>query len=197
MVQKPETKIDRRVMYTKMFLKESLLELMKEKPVDKITPTELCRKANINRNTFYSHYYTPRDVLSEIETEFSTQIIDSLQNQFTSEDIAISDMLNEICRIIYEKQDFCKILLSENGDAAFFETIINLGKGVILQGWRNQGVSLSDDKMEMFFSFIVNGSVALIRKWAASDMKNSPREVAELIQHATYGGINGMAEWGN
>ena len=197
MVQKPETKTDRRVLYTKMFLKESLLELMKEKPVDKITPTELCRKANINRNTFYSHYYTPRDVLSEIETEFSTQIIDSLQNQFTSEDIAISDMLNEICRIIYEKQDFCKILLSENGDAAFFETIINLGKGVILQGWRNQGVSLSDDKMEMFFSFIVNGSVALIRKWAASDMKNSPREVAELIQHATYGGINGMAEWGN
>ncbi len=196
MVQKPETKIDRRVMYTKMFLKESLLELMKEKPVDKITPTELCRKANINRNTFYSHYYTPRDVLSEIETEFSTQIIDSLQNQFTSEDIAISDMLNEICRIIYEKQDFCKILLSENGDAAFFETIINLGKGVILQGWRNQGVSLSDEKMEMFFSYIVNGSVALIRKWAASDMKNSPREVAELIQHATYGGINGMAEWG-
>ena len=196
MVQKPETKTDRRVMYTKMFLKESLLELMKEKPVDKITPTELCRKANINRNTFYSHYYTPRDVLSEIETEFSTQIIDSLQNQFTSEDIAISDMLNEICRIIYEKQDFCKILLSENGDAAFFETIINMGKGVILQGWRNQGVSLSDEKMEMFFSYIVNGSVALIRKWAASDMKNSPREVAELIQHATYGGINGMAEWG-
>ena len=196
MVQKPETKIDRRVMYTKMFLKESLLELMKEKPVDKITPTELCRKANINRNTFYSHYYTPRDVLSEIETEVSNQIIDSLQNQFTSEDIAISEMLNEICRIIYEKQDFCKILLSENGDAAFFETIINMGKGVILQGWRNQGVSLSDEKMEMFFSYIVNGSVALIRKWAASDMKNSPREVAELIQHATYGGINGMAEWG-
>ncbi|MBQ9507380.1 MAG: TetR family transcriptional regulator C-terminal domain-containing protein [Clostridia bacterium] len=195
MVQKPETKTDRRVLYTKMFLKESLLELMKEKPVDKITPTELCRKANINRNTFYTHYYTPRDVLSEIESEFSTQIIDSLQNQFTSEDIAISEMLDEICRIIYEKQEFCKILLSENGDAAFFETIINLGKGVIIEGWRNQGVNLSDEKMEMFFSFIVNGSVALIRKWAASDMKNSPREIAELIQHATYGGINGMAEW--
>ncbi len=195
MVQKPETKTDRRVLYTKMFLKESLLELMKEKPVDKITPTELCRKANINRNTFYTHYYTPRDVLSEIESEFSTQIIDSLQNQFTSEDIAISEMLDEICRIIYEKQEFCKILLSENGDAAFFETIINLGKGVIIEGWRNQGVNLSDEKMEMFFSFIVNGSVALIRKWAASDMKNSPREIAELIQHATYGGISGMAEW--
>lgn len=195
MVHNQETKTDRRILYTKMFLKESLLELMKEKPVDKITPTELCRKANINRNTFYTHYYTPRDVLAEIEEEFATQIVDSLQNQLTAEDISISEMLNGICRIIYEKQDFCKILLSENGDAAFFETIITLGKGVILQGWRNQGITLSDEKMEMFFAFIVNGSIALIRKWAASDMKNPPREIAELIQRATYGGINGIAEW--
>ena len=99
-------KTDRRVLYTKMFLKESLLELMKEKPVDKITPTELCRKAQINRNTFYTHYYTARDVLVEIETEFSTQIIDSLSSRFTAENIDIPQMLDEICRMIYEKQDF-------------------------------------------------------------------------------------------
>ena len=82
MAQEQKTKTDRRVLYTKMFLKESLLELMKEKPVDKITPTELCRKADINRNTFYAHYYSTRDVLEEIETEFSTQIIESLSNRF-------------------------------------------------------------------------------------------------------------------
>ena len=195
MAHNGEAKTDRRVLYTKMFLKEALLELMKEKPVDKITPTELCRKAGINRNTFYTHFYTARDVLVEIETEFSTQIIDSLSAQFTSEDIRISEMLNEICRIIYEKQDFCKILLSENGDAAFFESIITLGKGVIVDGWRKQGIKLSDEQMELFFAYIVNGSIALIRKWASTDMKNTPGEIAELIQHATYGGINGVANW--
>jgi predicted transcriptional regulator len=44
--------MDRRVLYTKMFLREALFELMREKPIGKITPTELCRKANINRNIF-------------------------------------------------------------------------------------------------------------------------------------------------
>ena len=78
MVQKSDTKIDRRVLYTKMFLKESLLELMKEKPIDKITPTELCRHAGINRNTFYKHYYTTRDLLQEIEEEFSAQLVESI-----------------------------------------------------------------------------------------------------------------------
>ncbi len=194
MAQEQKTKTDRRVLYTKMFLKESLLELMKEKPVDKITPTELCRKAEINRNTFYAHYYSTRDVLEEIETEFSTQIIESLSNRFSAENIDIPQMLNEICRIIYEKQDFCKILLSENGDAAFFEKIISLGKYVIINGWRKAGVTLSDEQMDMFFAYIVNGSVALIRKWAANDMKNTPAEIAVLIERATYGGINGMTQ---
>lgn len=189
-----KSKTDRRVLYTKMFLKESLLELMKEKPVDKITPTELCRKAEINRNTFYAHYYSTRDVLEEIEVEFSTQIIDSLSNRFSAENIDISQMLNEICHIIYEKRDFCKILLSENGDSAFFERIIMIGKSVIIDGWRKEGVGLSDDQMDMFFSYIVIGSVALIRKWAASDMKNTPAEIATLLERATYGGINGMIE---
>ena len=46
-----EKKIDRRVRYTKMVLRESLLELMKTKPVVKITTTELCKHADINRNT--------------------------------------------------------------------------------------------------------------------------------------------------
>jgi hypothetical protein len=46
-------KEDRRVLYTKMFLREALLELMREKPVDRITPTELCRRAGINRNDTY------------------------------------------------------------------------------------------------------------------------------------------------
>ena len=187
-------KTDRRVLYTKMFLKESLLELMKEKPVDKITPTELCRKAQINRNTFYTHYYTPRDVLEEIETEFSTQIIDSLSSRFTAENIDIPQMLDEICRMIYEKQDFCKILLSENGDAAFLESVITLGKNVIIQGWQKAGVALPEDQMNMFFAFIINGSIALIKKWAANDMKNTPGEIARLIERATYGGINGMID---
>ena len=187
-------KTDRRVLYTKMFLRESLLELMKEKPVDKITPTELCRKAEINRNTFYTHYYTARDVLEEVETEFSTQIIDSLSSRFSAENIDIPQMLNEICRMIYEKQDFCKILLSENGDAAFLEGVITLGKNVIIQGWQKVGVSLPDDQMEMFFSFIISGSIAMIRNWAANDMKNTPGEIARLIERAAYRGINGMID---
>ena len=53
-------KQDARVRYTKMMVKSSLLELMQTKPVAKITVTEICEKAGINRATFTRTTATPR-----------------------------------------------------------------------------------------------------------------------------------------
>ena len=190
MVQKSDTKIDRRVLYTKMFLKESLLELMKEKPIDKITPTELCRHAGINRNTFYKHYYTTRDLLQEIEEEFSAQLVESIGEILQQDNI--QHLLQEICSIVLEKKEFCKVLFSANGDAAFMQDVIMLGKGLILENWERMGVQLSDEKMEIVFSFIIHGSVAIMRTWAAGDMRVPPHEIADLINRLTLNGINGV-----
>jgi AcrR family transcriptional regulator len=192
MVQKPETKVDRRVLYTKMFLKESLLELMKEKPIDKITPTELCRRAEINRNTFYKHYYTTRDLLQEIEEEFSAQIVESLGAKLHQNDTL--QLLQQICQIVLDKKEFCKILLSANGDSAFMQDVIMLGKSFILQSWEEMGVQLSEEKMEIAFAFIISGSVAIMRTWAAGDMSIPPQEIAELINRLTLSGISGVCD---
>ena len=62
-------KVDHRVRYTKMVIKDSLLELMKECSISKVTVTDICKKANINRNTFYSHYANQFELLSHIEDE--------------------------------------------------------------------------------------------------------------------------------
>lgn len=190
MIQKSETKVDRRVLYTKMFLKESLMELMREKPIDKITPTELCRHANINRNTFYAHYYTTRDLLVEIEEEFSSQIIESLGDKLKIDNTL--DLLEKVCRIVYEKKEFCKVLLSDNGDAAFLQNVIKLGREQIIKNWEAMGLQLNEEKTEIVFSFIISGSVAIMRTWAAGDMRVPPYEIADLINRLTLNGINGV-----
>ena len=43
--------------------------LLRIKPYSKITVTELCRLADINRGTFYIHYFDVDDVLDDIVTE--------------------------------------------------------------------------------------------------------------------------------
>ena len=61
---------DRRTRYTRQAIKEILLEELKNKPYSKITVTEICKKAEMNRGTFYLHYYDIDDVLNDILEDF-------------------------------------------------------------------------------------------------------------------------------
>ena len=47
---------DRRTRYTRRLIQDTLLALMDKKPFSRVTVTELCRHAEINRGTFYLHY---------------------------------------------------------------------------------------------------------------------------------------------
>jgi AcrR family transcriptional regulator len=61
--------VNQRTRLTTRLFHESLLSLLKEKSIDKITVKELCQGAELNRTTFYLHYGKPADVLAEIEDE--------------------------------------------------------------------------------------------------------------------------------
>ncbi len=70
--EKPR-KMDRRTRYTRQAIREALLELMRQKSFSKVTVTEVCRLAEMNRGTFYLHYLDLCDVLDDILTEMTTE----------------------------------------------------------------------------------------------------------------------------
>lgn len=47
---------NQRTRLTKRLLREGLLELLRDKPVEHITVKELCELAELNRSTFYAYY---------------------------------------------------------------------------------------------------------------------------------------------
>jgi AcrR family transcriptional regulator len=47
---------DKRVTKTKALLKQTLVQLLDEKPFEQITVKELCQRAYVSRITFYTHY---------------------------------------------------------------------------------------------------------------------------------------------
>ncbi len=54
---------DHRVRVTKMLIRKAFMNLLREKPIQSISITELCSAAGINRGTFYSHYSNINDLL--------------------------------------------------------------------------------------------------------------------------------------
>lgn len=61
---------NRKIKMTKLALKDALVELLLENPLRKITVTALCRQADVNRSTFYSHYQDIFSVMDDLEEEF-------------------------------------------------------------------------------------------------------------------------------
>ena len=61
--------LDQRVRVTRMLIRRSFLELLKQKPIQNISVREICEAAGINRGTFYSHYTDIYDLQHKIEDE--------------------------------------------------------------------------------------------------------------------------------
>ena len=63
---------------TKEYLSNALLSLMDEKNFEDITITDIVKKADINRGTFYAHYDNTSDVLKSI----SSSVMDEISSVF-------------------------------------------------------------------------------------------------------------------
>ena len=75
-------KQDRRTRYTRQTIKDTFLELLKQKSFTKITVTEICKNAEINRGTFYLHYYDIYDVLSDIFNDMTQDMLTTVDHLF-------------------------------------------------------------------------------------------------------------------
>ena len=61
--------MDIRVKKTKRAIQKTFIDLLREKPIEKITVKEIAERAEINKTTFYSHYETLDALTAEMERQ--------------------------------------------------------------------------------------------------------------------------------
>ncbi|WP_052118945.1 TetR-like C-terminal domain-containing protein [Bifidobacterium callitrichos] len=61
--------MDRRTRRTRLLLQEALLRLLADKPLNRITVTELTELADVNRVTFYAHYHDVYDMFDQLRLD--------------------------------------------------------------------------------------------------------------------------------
>ena len=66
--------MDLRIKKTKRAIRSAFAELIKEKPMEKITVKEIAERAEINKTTFYAHYETVYELAQETVAEVISQI---------------------------------------------------------------------------------------------------------------------------
>ncbi len=180
-----EVKNDRKSRYTRMVLQNSLIELMKKKPITKISITELCKNADINRTTFYSHFSDQYDLLKSIENEtllWADDMLNSLHGKTNQAETL--KIIEEVFEYLVENSNHLQILMSDKGDIDFQKKIFSL---IYEQcGLLPTNVSVSDiETKKYYFTFLINGSIGVIQSWMNDGLKKSPKEMAEIILNMT------------
>lgn len=183
------SKMDRRKKYTRMVLKNSLVKLLKEKPLSSITVKEICEIADINRSTFYAHYTDQFDLLNKIEEELIEEMNSYLsQYNFSKEDESIH-MTEKLLEYIVTKKDICQTLLNDNGDATFQIRVMTLAQRFLINNWKEEN-NVDDSVSEYLSTFIISGSIHVIRRWLDRGLDKSPKEMADIINNIINNGIS-------
>ena len=78
---------------TALLMDEALLRLLEKKEFDFITITEVCKKAGVNRSTFYLHYENMDDLLVETIEMINKRFNDAFNNKKVNVSLASKDEL--------------------------------------------------------------------------------------------------------
>lgn len=173
---------------TKRLLKESLIELLKEKDIRKINITELCRAAGVNRTTFYCHYSNQYDVLKDMENTMLREL-QAIIDRYRSDDRAkLPEMMEAICDFLKENPEISKAVLENNGIESEFASALFRTPAARRFAAAHLPAHYDETDRELLMLCFSKGGYSLIRQWLVYDLPKSSKEIAGLICEITTKG---------
>lgn len=182
-------KMDRRKKYTRMVLKQSLMDLLKKKQISTITVKEVCALADINRSTFYAHYFDHYDLLEQIEEELIEDLTMYLNSYNFEKEEEAFQMTEKLIDYFAAKQEECQTLLSDNSDSSFEQKVRHVARKYMMTN-REEIAYQDEDISEYVSSFIIGGSIAVMKEWLLNDMNKTSKEIAGIITNLANKGIS-------
>ena len=174
--------MDLRVKKTKRAIRSAFYELIKEKPLEKITVTEIAARAEINKTTFYAHYETVYDLVDQLEQEAVSEVIGQL-NTAQALLSAPRAFVKEMYALL-SKNHLCTAPFSVPAMAQFTAHLRN----AILEKVKQDGIdSTQYENIGAVLVFIFNGIAGL--QTAAPELAEAQLDtIAAFVE----GGVRGL-----
>lgn len=156
----------------------AFIELLQTKSLNQVTVSDICKKAELNRSTFYTNYLDIYDLADKIreylESEINLLYQDECINKFNS-------------------NDYLKLFRHIKDNQLFYKTYFKLGYDnncKILPYDTTQAEKYFDNKhIEYHIEFFKCGLNAIVKKWLESDCLETPEEMEKIVQSEYQGRI--------
>lgn len=190
-------KMDRRKLRTKNLLRKALLELIEEKGADAITVSDITKRAELNRGTFYLHYQDVSDLLEQNKSEVyeglteiivQLSLLDLLTFASKDEPYPITIKVFEFFKF---HSEFFKVILGPKGDPSYTEQIKRFMQNQLsrkIPEWQPQ-----QDKVIVplgyLITFITSANMGIVQHWFETGLKETPAELALIITRIVSQGV--------
>ena len=156
-------------------IEKIFVELIQKKEINKISVTDICKKAKVNRSTFYANYIDIYDLADKIKEKLSRDIINLYGDRLHSESDNIS--FERLLTHIKDNRLFYKTYFKLASD----EDIVNFGYD------KNSAKKYygKDEFLDYHIAFFAAGFNAIINKWLSNDCKE-PVEIIQKIMVDEY-----------
>ena len=173
---------------TKRRLREGLLRLLEEKPINEVSVKELTELVDVNRGTFYFHYQDIYDLLRDMEQDFFDNFDRTLsenspaldEDGFPVLDAEGAPYLHAIFSFIDDNRSFCRIMLSPHGDMKFVELVKERIDRQCRFFWQLLAPGADEAQSGIYNAFLINGLIGLIREWVNDRRDLSVESISEL-----------------
>ena len=119
-----KTNLDLRVRRTLRNIREAFYELIMEEDFHQISITELTKRADINRKTFYLHYNSLDDLVDEIEHEMAEKLMAEFEKD-TSGNLDVSGCIRIFYNFLDSGSEVEQKLLCDPEYTFFYDKLTN------------------------------------------------------------------------
>ena len=177
-----EKKEYRSAIRSRRLIRQAFLDLLMEKPLEKITITDIVARADLNRSTFYAHYPDIHGVVEEIQDEIESRNMQLIQ-QLEYRNILRDPMpyLQGITSILQENIELLKRL----GHTEFLHNRLDKFRRLMVSDVLEHSSLPQELRRSQAFAvhvhFFIGGIMNTYQQWAEGMLDCSLEEISEQI----------------
>ena len=173
---------------TKQALEASLKHLLLQKPLDKITISDLTKDCGISRMAFYYHFKDIYDLVEWSCLEDATRALAGKKTYSTW-----TEGLLQIFEVVYENKPFImnayRCISREQIENFLFQLTSDLIMGVVKEQEQAANTTIPDKDKRFIADFYKYSFVGIMLDWIKQGMKEDYGEIARMIAITLHGGI--------
>ena len=177
---------------TAIKMDEAFLDLLGKKDFEFITVKEICQKAGVNRSTFYLHYETLGDLLSESAEYMNMHFLENMNQDshfFVSkiESCSVEELylitpeyLTPYLEYVSKYRRLFRTVMNNASVLGLQKTYLAMFEHVFSPIMKRYGVDEKD--RGYMLGFYLNGIISVIKIWLDNDCAEPVEYIVSLVQ---------------